>query len=62
MSSFVIRYRSGREQRYNVGFWPWPTWKMLEALAEAMLDEKGGVSVEFHGPNGLHGFIRREHG
>lgn len=60
MSVFAIRYRNGDELEYRVTFSPWPTWQMLNALAETMLKEKGGVACEFRGPNGLHGFVKRK--
>ena len=60
MSEFVIRYRHGNAKVYMVDFRPWPTWGMLSALAKALLHEKGGVAVEFRGPNGLHGMTTRE--
>ena len=57
MCTFEICYASGKVKRYEVEFNPWPTWKMLAALAGAMLAEKGGKIVWFTGPNGLHGSV-----
>ena len=59
MSRFAIMYRNGKEKVYEVAFSPSPTWKMLHDLAVSMLEEKGGVAIEFRGPNGLRGFITR---
>lgn len=58
MAKFTIYYRNGKEKVYEVKFDPHPTWKMLEALAEAMLSEEGGVSVWFECSNGLHGMVK----
>lgn len=57
MCKFEIRYKGGKVRTYEVEFKPWPTWHMLNALAEAMLMEKGGKACSFEGPNGLHGFV-----
>lgn len=57
MCKFEIRYGNGKVKTYEVQFRPWPTWKMLNALAETMLAEKGGKACSFEGPNGLRGFV-----
>lgn len=58
--TITIHHANGNEKTYKADINPWPTDKMLTGLAIGALKSEGGTAVEYHGPNGLQGFITAE--